>query len=150
MVFCNGLDSMKEMLFRLGLPRELARRGIATLCVDQPGTGASLRERGLTAVHDSERWASAAVDYLETRPDVDGTRIGMSGVSLGGYYAPARPRSKSASSSARSGEPTTTGVNCRSAYFSGRAKTPCRTTGTTSSGCSARTASRTSWPSHRG
>ncbi|MFE7327354.1 alpha/beta hydrolase family protein [Streptomyces sp. NPDC057565] len=88
MVFCNGLDSMKEMLFRLGLPRELARRGIATLCVDQPGTGASLRERGLAAVHDSERWASAAVDYLETRPDVDGTRIGMSGVSLGGYYAP--------------------------------------------------------------
>ncbi|WP_016693457.1 MULTISPECIES: alpha/beta hydrolase family protein [Rhodococcus] len=88
MVFCNGLDSMKEMLVRLGLPRELARRGIATLCVDQPGTGASLRERAMPAIHDSERWASAAVDYLETRNDVDASRIGMSGVSLGGYYAP--------------------------------------------------------------
>ncbi|RBY79856.1 alpha/beta hydrolase [Geodermatophilus sp. TF02-6] len=88
MVFCNGLDSMKEMLVRLGLPRELARRGIATLCVDQPGTGASLRERGVPAVHDSERWASAAVDHLQSRPDVDPQRIGMSGVSLGGYYAP--------------------------------------------------------------
>ncbi|MGO4596341.1 alpha/beta hydrolase family protein [Terrabacter sp. 2RAF25] len=88
MVFCNGLDSMKEMLYRLGLPAELARRGIATLCVDQPGTGASLRERGLPAVHDSERWAGAAADHLESRGDVDPARIGMSGVSLGGYYAP--------------------------------------------------------------
>lgn len=88
MVFCNGLDSMKEMLYRLGLPAELARRGIATLCVDQPGTGASLRERGLPAVHDSERWAGAAVDYLQSRHDVDPGRIGMTGVSLGGYYAP--------------------------------------------------------------
>lgn len=88
MVFSNGLDSMKEMLFRLGLPRELARRGIATLCVDQPGTGASLRERDMPAIHDSERWASAAVDYLESRSDVDAERIGMSGISLGGYYAP--------------------------------------------------------------
>lgn len=88
MVFCNGLDSMKEMLYRLGLPQEFARRGIATLCVDQPGTGASLRERDMPAIHDSERWAAAAVDYLQTRPDVDASRIGMSGVSLGGYYAP--------------------------------------------------------------
>lgn len=88
MVFCNGLDSMKEMLYRLGLPAELARRGIATLCVDQPGTGASLRERGMPAIHDSERWAAAAVDYLVGRLDVDPARIGMSGVSLGGYYAP--------------------------------------------------------------
>ena len=88
MVFCNGLDSMKEMLVRLGLPRQLARRGIATLCVDQPGTGASLREREMPAVHDSERWASAAVDYLASRADVDPARIGMSGISLGGYYAP--------------------------------------------------------------
>jgi cephalosporin-C deacetylase-like acetyl esterase len=28
------------------------------------------------------------VDYLEKRPDVDPTRIGMMAVSLGGYYAP--------------------------------------------------------------
>ncbi len=88
MVFCNGLDSMKEMLYRLGLPAELERRGIATLCVDQPGTGASLRERGMPAIFDAERWASAAVDYLQSRPDIDASRIGMSGVSLGGYYAP--------------------------------------------------------------
>ena len=88
MVFCNGLDSMKEMLYRLGLPAEFARRHIATLCVDQPGTGASLRQRNMPAVFDSERWAGAAVDYLQSRADVSAARVGMSGVSLGGYYAP--------------------------------------------------------------
>ncbi|MFF5138152.1 alpha/beta hydrolase family protein [Streptomyces sp. NPDC013157] len=88
MVYCNGLDSMKELLFTSGLPTELSRRGVATLCVDQPGTGAALRERDMHAIHDSERWAGAAIDYLETRPDVNAERIGMSGVSLGGYYAP--------------------------------------------------------------
>ncbi|WP_353509350.1 alpha/beta fold hydrolase [Intrasporangium sp.] len=88
MVFCNGLDSFKEMGYRVGMGRELAARGIATLFVDQPGTGTALRDRGLHAVHDSERWASAAVDYLETRPDVHPERIGMMGWSLGGYYAP--------------------------------------------------------------
>ena len=37
---------------------------------------------------DSEHWASRVVDYLETRTDVDAARIGLQGVSLGGYYAP--------------------------------------------------------------
>ncbi len=88
MVFCNGLDSFKEMGYRVGMGRELARRGVATLFVDQPGTGTALRERDLHAVHDSERWASKAVDYLQGRDDVDPDRIGMMGWSLGGYYAP--------------------------------------------------------------
>ena len=43
---------------------------------------------GLIATYDSERWASKVVDYLETRSDVDHKRIGMAGISLGGYYAP--------------------------------------------------------------
>ena len=42
----------------------------------------------MTAVYDSEQWASKVVDWLETRPGVDPKRIGLLGVSLGGYYAP--------------------------------------------------------------
>jgi hypothetical protein len=42
-VFCNGLDSCKELLYWTKLPQELARRGISTLCVDQPGSGEALR-----------------------------------------------------------------------------------------------------------
>jgi len=87
-VYCNGLDSCKELLWWSKLPQALARRGISTLCVDQPGTGETLRLSGLPATHESERWASRAVDWLETQPDVDPRRIGMTGISLGGYFAP--------------------------------------------------------------
>ncbi|MEO9132187.1 MAG: alpha/beta fold hydrolase [Sphingomonas sp.] len=87
-VYCNGLDSCKELLFWSGLPRELARRGISTLCVDQPGTGETLRLQNIPATPESERWASKAVDWLETQPDVDVKRIGMTGISLGGHFAP--------------------------------------------------------------
>lgn len=87
MVFCNGLDSVKEMIV-LCMRDEFAKRGISILAIDHPGVGEALRLKGLTAVHDSERWAAAAIDYLETRDDVDAERIGMMGWSLGGYYAP--------------------------------------------------------------
>ncbi|WP_176594184.1 S9 family peptidase [Sphingobium sp. EM0848] len=87
LLFCNGLDSVKEMIFLVNR-HAFARRGIALLMIDQPGTGGALRFNGLTAIHDSERWAGAAIDYLESRPDVVANRIGMAGWSLGGYYAP--------------------------------------------------------------
>jgi dienelactone hydrolase len=87
MVFCNGLDSVKEMIY-LSIREEFAKRGISVLAIDHPGVGEALRLRGLTAIHDTERWAGAAVDYLETRDDVARDRIGMMGWSLGGYYAP--------------------------------------------------------------
>ncbi len=87
MVFCNGLDSIKEMIF-LSMRDTLSRRGISCLMIDHPGVGEALRLRGMNAIYDTERWAGAAVDYLETRTDVDSKRIGMMGWSLGGYYAP--------------------------------------------------------------
>lgn len=88
LVQVNGLDSSKELKYRVGLPRWLAQRGIASLVIDQPGTGEALRLHGMHAVYDSERWASKVVDWLETRIEVDPRRIGLEGVSLGGYYCP--------------------------------------------------------------
>ncbi|MGJ4883977.1 MULTISPECIES: alpha/beta hydrolase family protein [unclassified Bradyrhizobium] len=88
LVQVNGLDSTKEMKYRVGLPAWLARRGVSSLVIDQPGSGEALRLQGLTARHDSEHWASRVVDWLETRSDVDPKRIGLEGVSLGGYYCP--------------------------------------------------------------
>lgn len=88
LVQVNGLDSTKEMKHLVGLPAWLARRGVSSLVVDQPGTGEALRLHGMTARFDSEHWASRVVDWLEMRADVDPARIGMEGVSLGGYYCP--------------------------------------------------------------
>jgi dienelactone hydrolase len=88
LVQVNGLDSTKELKYRVGLPQWLAKRGVASLVIDQPGTGEALRLQGMTAVFDSERWASKVVDWLETRAGIDAKRIGLEGVSLGGYYCP--------------------------------------------------------------
>lgn len=88
LVQINGLDSIKEMMYRMQLPHILAQRGVSSLVIDQPGTGEAIRLHGMTAVHDSERWASPVMDYLQSRADVDSSRIGMLGVSLGGYYCP--------------------------------------------------------------
>ena len=88
LVQLNGLDSTKEMKYRVGLPAWLAKRGVSSLVVDQPGTGEALRLQGLHAVYNTEIWASKVVDWLETRDDVDPKRIGCEGVSLGGYYCP--------------------------------------------------------------
>ncbi|MCC8393587.1 prolyl oligopeptidase family serine peptidase [Paraburkholderia sp. MMS20-SJTR3] len=88
LVQVNGLDSTKELKYRVGLPRWLAQRGVASLIVDQPGSGEALRLQGLHARYDSEHWASRIVDWLERRGDVDAARIGLEGVSLGGYFCP--------------------------------------------------------------
>lgn len=87
-VYCNGLDSCKELLYWSRLPEALARRGVSALCVDQPGSGEALRLQDLPVDPHSENWASKAVDWLETQPDVDPARIGMTGISLGGHFAP--------------------------------------------------------------
>ncbi len=87
-VYCNGLDSCKELLYWSRLPEALARRGVSTLCVDQPGSGETLRLQGLPVDPHSENWASKAVNWLEQQPDVDPKRIGMTGISLGGHFAP--------------------------------------------------------------
>lgn len=87
-VLVNGLDSTKEHMYTSSHWEELAARGISCLMLDQPGTGEALRLRGLTGRIDAETWAGAAVDWLENRPEVDASRIGIVGWSLGGYYAP--------------------------------------------------------------
>ncbi|MCA0871514.1 alpha/beta hydrolase [Seohaeicola saemankumensis] len=87
-VYLNGLDSCKELLYWSRLPHELARRGISTLCVDQPGTGESLRKQDLPAFPESERWGTPVFDWLAAQDGVDPARIGVTGISLGGYYAP--------------------------------------------------------------
>ena len=83
----NGFDWVKEFNY-LPMAEEYARRGIASLFCDQPGSGGALRLYGLPAEVESERPAAACIDYLLSRGDVDASRIGIMAASLGGYYAP--------------------------------------------------------------
>ncbi len=86
-VFQQGFDSLKELFWPVaGVP--FRDRGISLLIIDQPGSGGALRLNGLPALIETEHAVGAAIDYLETRADVDADRIGVMGVSLGGYYAP--------------------------------------------------------------
>jgi dienelactone hydrolase len=86
-IFYNGFDVTKEILFGI-IQYEFARRGLSCLVIDTPGTGEPLRFRGVPSRPDYEVPTSAIVDYLETRSDIDKDRIGLLGISLGGYYAP--------------------------------------------------------------
>ena len=88
MIHFDGFDVTKEWMSLSGIAHELALRGVSTLMVDHPGIGAALRLQGLSMNHDSERWARAAMDWLEQRPDVSADEVGVIAMSLGGYYAP--------------------------------------------------------------
>ena len=81
-----GADSMAEATV-LGRGSFVAR-GLAVLVVDLPGQGAAKRLKHLYMQPDTERYVSDLVDYLETRPDVDASRIALIGQSMGGYSAP--------------------------------------------------------------
>ncbi|MES2563314.1 MAG: prolyl oligopeptidase family serine peptidase [Pseudomonadota bacterium] len=82
-----GFDTQKELQYLRGVT-DITRRGISVLIVDGPGSGEALRLRSLLLRHDYEVAGSAAINYLETRSDVDSNRIGIIALSLGGYFAP--------------------------------------------------------------
>jgi 2,6-dihydroxypseudooxynicotine hydrolase len=84
MIMVPGLDSAKEELEAYELP--FLARGIATLMVDGPGQGEA--EYDFPIRGDYEVPVKAMVDWVMKRTDVDTSRIGLWGVSLGGYYAP--------------------------------------------------------------
>jgi dienelactone hydrolase len=79
-----GLDSTKEEFFRL--ENVFLDRGMATLSIDGPGQGESGYELPIRADYDVA--VSAVLDAIAGRSDVDLDRVGLLGVSLGGYYAP--------------------------------------------------------------
>jgi len=83
-VMCMGLDSTKEEMD--SNESVFLARGMATLAFDGPGQGEG--EYDFAIRGDYEVVVKAVVDYVETRRDVDASRIGLWGVSLGGYYAP--------------------------------------------------------------
>ena len=83
-VLVPGLDSTKEEFFYN--EEAFVRRGMATFSLDGPGQGESQYDLALR--HDYEGAVTATLDTLEARGDLDFERIGIVGVSMGGYLAP--------------------------------------------------------------
>lgn len=86
LIFHEGKDGWAEdgkFVIDAGLAR-----GYNVLTFDGPGIGKTIRTQGLPFRHDWEAVISPVVDFLEAQPEVDGSRIGLIGVSLGGYLAP--------------------------------------------------------------
>jgi dienelactone hydrolase len=83
-VMCMGLDSAKEEMD--DYENRFLERGVATLAFDGPGQGEA--EYDFPICPEYEKPVKAVIDCLETRSDIDPNRIGVWGVSLGGYYAP--------------------------------------------------------------
>ncbi|MBM2614470.1 alpha/beta fold hydrolase [Actinoplanes sp. LDG1-06] len=83
-VVIPGLDSTKEEFFYF--EQSFLDRGLATVSLDGPGQG----ETGLVLPirPDYEVALTPLLDLLAARTDLDHDRIGVAGVSLGGYYAP--------------------------------------------------------------
>jgi 2,6-dihydroxypseudooxynicotine hydrolase len=84
MIMIPGLDSTKEEL--RSTEQLFLDRGIATFSVDGPGQGEA--EYDLAIRGDWEVPGTAIIDRLTAEPGLDADRIGVWGVSLGGYYAP--------------------------------------------------------------
>jgi 2,6-dihydroxypseudooxynicotine hydrolase len=82
-VMVPGLDSVKEELQPTA--DHFLRRGLATLAIDGPGQGEA--EYDLPIEPAYERPVAAVVDWVEARKDLDASRTGLYGISLGGYYA---------------------------------------------------------------
>jgi dipeptidyl aminopeptidase/acylaminoacyl peptidase len=83
-VLIPGLDSTKEE-FR-NTEQLFLERGLATFSVDGPGQGEAEYDLAIRA--DWEVPGAAILDHLSGTSGIDPDRIGMWGVSLGGYYAP--------------------------------------------------------------
>lgn len=83
-VILPGLDACKEELHPWA--RAFVDRGMAALTLDGPGQGETSFRLPTTP-----EWGpvlGAVIDVLEKRRDVDGSRVGVVGQSLGAIYAP--------------------------------------------------------------
>jgi pimeloyl-ACP methyl ester carboxylesterase len=70
------------------LREHLARHGIASLCWDKPGVGASTGDWTRQSFRDRAHEAIDAVKLLKARPDIDRKHVGLWGISQGGWICP--------------------------------------------------------------
>jgi pimeloyl-ACP methyl ester carboxylesterase len=83
----TGYDGSKEALWH-SYGRYVVERGWNYLVYEGPGQPQVVREQGVGFVENWWDVVTPLVDYLETRDDVDTSRIALAGFSFGGTLAP--------------------------------------------------------------
>src|SRR6185369_8798398 len=78
----------REFPFYQHLVTQLPARGIAVLLFDRRGSGRSSGDFETVSFETLATDGSAAVEYLRSRDDIDKGRIGLYGISQGGWIAP--------------------------------------------------------------
>ncbi|MFQ5879852.1 MAG: alpha/beta hydrolase family protein [Dehalococcoidia bacterium] len=84
-VFVPGMDMVKEQMPEPA-NNVFLQRGMHCITMDGPGQGMSNIRKIRVRDDNYERAASAVVDYLQTRPEVDPERIAVMGVSMGSFW----------------------------------------------------------------
>ena len=85
-VLCNGYMGLKE-IYMLQAAAELAAAGFASLAFDYRGFGESEGPRYRLIPTEQLEDIHNAISYVLSRSDVDSSRIGLWGTSLGGAHA---------------------------------------------------------------
>ena len=88
----SGPSSIREALtesfpFWLDIAGFLLEKGFVVLAFDKAGVGRSTGDWRTRSFEDRAQEAIAAIEYLRSRPEVDGARVGLIGHSQGGYIA---------------------------------------------------------------
>ena len=88
-VLCHGLTGqrMESSFLFVGMSRRLESAGIASLRFDFYGSGESDGEFHQMTVTGERADAEAALDWFKARRQIDASRVGLLGLSMGGYVA---------------------------------------------------------------
>jgi alpha-beta hydrolase superfamily lysophospholipase len=86
LLMCSGFDGSQEELLHMFGFSALAR-GFNVLTFEGPGQPTVIRTQKKTFIDAWEKVVAPLVDWAQTRDEIDATRLGLIGVSLGGWFA---------------------------------------------------------------
>ncbi|KAI0135100.1 2,6-dihydropseudooxynicotine hydrolase [Daldinia grandis] len=87
MLMCSGYDGAQEEMYH-AIGEAALQRGINVITFEGPGQPTVRRQQSMGFIPEWEEVVSPIVDYAISRSDVDGEKIGLWGLSFGGYLAP--------------------------------------------------------------
>ncbi|KAI1454001.1 2,6-dihydropseudooxynicotine hydrolase [Annulohypoxylon moriforme] len=87
MIMCNGFDGSQEEMYH-AIGEAVLQRGMNVITFEGPGQPTVRRYQGLGFIPEWEEVVTPVVDYALSRSEVDAKKIGLWGLSFGGYLAP--------------------------------------------------------------